>query len=43
MPRKQQVQKAYWQTHAANTAGRKLYDKVASNEGFIVYCHLSEG
>ncbi|KQZ67775.1 MULTISPECIES: GNAT family N-acetyltransferase [unclassified Lysobacter] len=27
----------YWQTHATNVAGRRLYDKVAVNEGFIVY------
>ncbi|QIL81110.1 GNAT family N-acetyltransferase [Diaphorobacter sp. HDW4A] len=29
--------RVYWQTHTANTAGRTLYDKVASHLGFIVY------
>jgi GNAT superfamily N-acetyltransferase len=27
----------YWQTHTSNSAGRRLYDKVARHEGFIVY------
>jgi GNAT superfamily N-acetyltransferase len=27
----------YWQTHASNAAGQLLYDKVATNSGFIVY------
>lgn len=27
----------YWQTHESNTAGRRLYDKVAAHHGFIVY------
>jgi len=27
----------YWQTHQSNTTARALYDKVAVNEGFIVY------
>ena len=27
----------YWQTHVTNAAGRRLYDKVASHDGFIVY------
>jgi GNAT superfamily N-acetyltransferase len=27
----------YWQTHTSNAAGRLLYDKVATNAGFIVY------
>jgi len=27
----------YWQTHTTNAAGRKLYDKVATHDGFIVY------
>jgi GNAT superfamily N-acetyltransferase len=31
------VQRVYWQTHTSNEAGRTLYDKVASHEGFIVY------
>ncbi len=31
------VDSVYWQTHETNTAGRRLYDSVATNEGFIVY------
>ncbi|GAA3529278.1 GNAT family N-acetyltransferase [Aeromicrobium panaciterrae] len=31
------VTNVYWQTHETNTAGRRLYDTVATNEGFIVY------
>lgn len=31
------VDSVYWQTHETNTAGRRLYDSVAENEGFIVY------
>ena len=27
----------YWQTQESNAAGRALYDKVASHNGFIVY------
>jgi GNAT superfamily N-acetyltransferase len=27
----------YWQTHESNSAGRLLYDKLATNSGFIVY------
>ena len=27
----------YWQTQAGNTAGRALYDKLATHAGFIVY------
>ncbi|KQU85327.1 GNAT family acetyltransferase [Variovorax sp. Root318D1] len=30
-------QRVYWQTHVTNAAGRRLYDKVAAHEGFIVY------
>lgn len=33
------VDRVYWQTHETNAAGRRLYDTVASNEGFIVYSH----
>ena len=33
------VDRVYWQTHETNVAGRRLYDKVAANEGFIVYSH----
>jgi GNAT superfamily N-acetyltransferase len=29
--------KLYWQTHETNTRARALYDRVAENEGFIVY------
>lgn len=31
------AQRVYWQTHESNAAGRRLYDKVATNHGFIVY------
>ena len=31
------VRRVYWQTHASNAAGRRLYDKVAQHAGFIVY------
>lgn len=27
----------YWQTHQSNEAGRRLYDSLARNDGFIVY------
>lgn len=27
----------YWQTHASNATARRLYDRVARHEGFIVY------
>jgi GNAT superfamily N-acetyltransferase len=33
------ITRVYWQTHHSNTAGRLLYDKVATNHGFIVYSH----
>jgi GNAT superfamily N-acetyltransferase len=29
--------KLYWQTHVTNTQAQALYDRVAENEGFIVY------
>lgn len=29
--------RVYWQTHETNTAGRRLYDKLAKHQGFIVY------
>jgi len=29
--------RVYWQTHETNIAGRRLYDKLARHEGFIVY------
>lgn len=31
------VKRVYWQTHEKNTAGRLLYEKVATHAGFIVY------
>ncbi len=27
----------YWQTHEANTTARRLYDRLARYEGFLVY------
>ena len=33
------IPRVYWQTQDSNTAGRLLYDKVASHKGFIVYSH----
>ena len=29
--------KLYWHTQESNSTARRLYDDVASNEGFIVY------
>ena len=37
--REQGLQRVYWQTHESNAAGRRLYDRVAEHEGFIVYSH----
>lgn len=31
------VASLYWHTHAANTAARALYDKLATNTNFLVY------
>jgi len=31
------IQRVYWHTHESNAAGRRLYDQVATNAGFIVY------
>jgi GNAT superfamily N-acetyltransferase len=31
------AKRVYWQTRETNTAGRRLYDQVASHLGFIVY------
>lgn len=31
------VDSVYWQTHETNAAGRRLYDSIGANEGFIVY------
>jgi GNAT superfamily N-acetyltransferase len=33
------IKRVYWQTHATNAAGRRLYDTVAKHAGFIVYTH----
>ena len=33
------VRRVYWQTHAGNATGRRLYDRVATHAGFIVYAH----
>ena len=33
------TKRVYWQTHHTNEAGRRLYEKVASHLGFIVYSH----
>jgi GNAT superfamily N-acetyltransferase len=32
--------RVYWQTHETNSTARILYDKLASNSGFIVYRKL---
>lgn len=34
-----EIKRVYWQTHATNAAGRRLYDTVAKHAGFIVYTH----
>ncbi len=31
--------RVYWQTRDSNVEGRRLYDKVAMHDGFIVYSH----
>jgi GNAT superfamily N-acetyltransferase len=33
------LKRVYWQTHHTNAAGRRLYDQLAQNQGFIVYSH----
>ena len=35
--RRARIQRVYWHTHESNAAGRRLYDQVAKNSGFIVY------
>lgn len=35
--RRARIQRVYWHTHESNAAGRRLYDQVAKNAGFIVY------
>ena len=34
---KRKSSRVYWTTHATNSAGRVLYDKVAKHAGFIIY------
>lgn len=31
------LSRVYWTTHATNSAGRLLYDKVAKHAGFLIY------
>ena len=31
------LSRVYWLTHETNTTGRRLYDAVAENSGFLVY------
>ncbi len=33
------VRRVYWQTHAGNATGRRLYDRIATHAGFIIYAH----
>lgn len=33
------AKRVYWQTHETNTTARRLYDKLATRSGFIVYKH----
>jgi len=35
--RKAGVTRVYWQTHAGNETARRVYDKLAQHQGFIVY------
>ena len=35
--RKAGATRIYWHTHSGNVPARKLYDKVAKHQGFIVY------
>jgi GNAT superfamily N-acetyltransferase len=35
--REQGCSRLYWQTHESNTTARRLYDRLAINDGFIVY------
>jgi GNAT superfamily N-acetyltransferase len=35
--RREGIKRVYWQTHETNSAGRKLYDTMAKNAGFIIY------
>lgn len=31
--------RVYWQTQMSNEAGRRIYDRMATHHGFIVYSH----
>jgi GNAT superfamily N-acetyltransferase len=33
------ITRVYWQTRASNVTARRLYDKMATHAGFIVYAH----
>jgi len=33
------IRRVYWQTQEGNTPGRRLYDKLGTHFGFIVYSH----
>jgi GNAT superfamily N-acetyltransferase len=33
------ARRVYWQTQEANSAARRLYEKVATHHGFMVYAH----
>jgi len=33
------IRRVYWHTQATNATARRLYDRVASHAGFIVYAH----
>ena len=35
--REQGCGSVYWQTHEANAVARRLYDEVATYEGYVVY------
>ncbi len=35
--REQGASRLYWLTHAGNTTARRLYDRLARHEGFVVY------
>jgi hypothetical protein len=32
------VGRVYWHAHATNQTARKLYDQLAEDPGFVVYC-----
>ena len=39
---KRHVGQVYWLTHNRNVAGRRLYDRLAANAGFILYERFAE-